>query len=85
TSVVTEYVRDSLVREPEEDAHRLGTIEAAYRRLGGRYAEVADTLTARRAPLLAEVRKGMADFAFLLENWQALTRACSDAGLSVTR
>lgn len=85
TVAVTDFVRDSLARDPEEDAHRLGTIEGAYRRLGGRYAEVADALAARRAPLLAEVRYGVADFAFLLENWQAMTRACSDAGLSVTR
>ncbi|MBT3073933.1 MULTISPECIES: DUF6271 family protein [Streptomyces] len=82
---VAEFVRESLARDPEENAHRLGTIERAYRRLGGRYAEVADALAARRDTLPAEVRGGMADFAFLLDHWQALTRACADTGLSVTR
>ncbi|SCD87249.1 DUF6271 family protein [Streptomyces sp. DvalAA-19] len=84
-SAVAEFVRESLARDPEENAHRLGTIERAYRRLGGRYAEVADALAARRDTLPAEVRGGMADFAFLLDHWQALTRACADTGLSVTR
>lgn len=85
TSMVTEVVRDSLARGPEENAHRLETVERAYRRLGGRYVEVADALAARRAPLLAEVRDDMAGFALLLDHWQALTRAGADTGLAVSR
>ncbi|MFF7013753.1 MULTISPECIES: DUF6271 family protein [Streptomyces] len=85
TALVAQFVRDSLARDPEEDTRRLDGVERAYRRLGGRYAEVADALAARRESLPAEVRDGMADFAFLLDHWPALTRACADAGLSVNR
>ncbi|MFE7458234.1 DUF6271 family protein [Streptomyces sp. NPDC057554] len=82
---VAEFVRDSLARAPEENADRFATIERAYRRLGDRYTEVADALADRRAPLLAEVRDDMADFALLMEHWEALTRASAEAGLAVSR
>ncbi|MEE4425569.1 DUF6271 family protein, partial [Streptomyces bugieae] len=47
--------------------------------------EVADALADRRASLLAEVRDDMADFALLMEHWEALTRASAEAGLAVSR
>ncbi|WNF26786.1 DUF6271 family protein [Streptomyces sp. C11-1] len=47
---------------------------------GGRYATVTDTLADRRSRLLDEARDGMADFALLMDHWEALTRASAAAG-----
>ncbi|MFE6768999.1 DUF6271 family protein [Streptomyces fimicarius] len=80
-SVVAGYVRDSVALDRTEVAHRLDVIERAYRRLGGRYTTVADTLAESRGPLLDEARDDMADFALLMDHWEALAGASAEAGL----
>ncbi|GGP75488.1 DUF6271 family protein [Streptomyces sindenensis] len=84
-SVVAGFVRDSADPHRAENARRLDLIDRAYRRLGGRYTAVADTLAGRRSRLLDEARDDMADFAHLMDHWEALTGASADAGLAVTR
>ncbi|MFD6658915.1 DUF6271 family protein [Streptomyces parvus] len=83
-SVVAGFVRDSVDLDRTEPVHRLDVIEGAYRRLGGRYTTVADTLADRRPRLLDEARDDMADFAHLMDHWEALTGASAEAGLAVT-
>ncbi|HWG99991.1 MAG TPA: DUF6271 family protein [Pilimelia sp.] len=69
------FVRDSVWLSPAENERRLDRLERAYRRLGGAYAAVAADLAARRAALLREAARDVADFATLIEAWQPLVRA----------
>ncbi|MFE1485139.1 DUF6271 family protein [Streptomyces fimicarius] len=80
-SVVTGFVRDSIDLDRTEAARRLDVIDRAYRRLGGRYPTVADTLAENSGRLLDEARDDMADFALLMDHWEALSGASAEAGL----
>ncbi|MFF0505984.1 DUF6271 family protein [Streptomyces fimicarius] len=80
-SVVAGYVRDSVDLDRTEVARRLDVIDRAYRRLGGRYPTVADTLAEHSGRLLDEARDDMADFALLMDHWEALSGASAEAGL----
>ncbi|WP_353946867.1 DUF6271 family protein [Streptomyces sp. HUAS MG91] len=73
TAAVADPVRLSAADPRPGDAHRLDALDAVLRDLGGRWAAAADLLNARRDELLAEARTDMADFAFLLGAWPALT------------
>ncbi|WP_415961760.1 DUF6271 family protein [Streptomyces sp. 021-4] len=84
-SVVAGFVRDSVGLDRAEVVRRLDTVERSYRRLGGRYTTVADALTENRSRLLDEARDDMADFALLMDHWEALARASAEAGLAVNR
>ncbi|MFD3974081.1 DUF6271 family protein [Streptomyces cyaneofuscatus] len=84
-SVVAGFVRDSVGLDRAEVVHRLDSVERAYRRLGGRHTTVADALTENRSRLLDEARGDMADFALLMDHWEALARASAEAGLVVNR
>ncbi|MGW0646609.1 DUF6271 family protein [Streptomyces badius] len=79
-SVVAGFVRDSVDLDRTEVVRRLDVIDGAYRRLGGRYTRVADTIAERRPRLLDEARDDMADFAHLMDHWEALTRASAGTG-----
>ncbi|MFC8460640.1 DUF6271 family protein [Streptomyces sp. NPDC057242] len=74
-SAVAAVLREGAGPEPEEEAERFDVVERCYRKLGGRYAAVADVLAARRGRLLDEARRDMADFALLLDAWGPLARA----------
>ncbi|MDX5571607.1 DUF6271 family protein [Streptomyces sp. ID01-9D] len=80
-SVVAGFVRDSIDLDRTEVARRLDVIDRAYRRLGGRYPTVADTLAENSGRLLDEARDDMADFALLMDHWEALSGASAEAGL----
>ncbi|GLF96906.1 DUF6271 family protein [Streptomyces yaizuensis] len=69
------FVRDSAGLDRAENTGRLDTLDRAYRRLGGRYTDVADLLQARGPALLDEAQADIEDFALLLENWAPLVRA----------
>ncbi|MGW1291778.1 DUF6271 family protein [Streptomyces sp. NPDC002533] len=84
-SLVAGFVRDSVDLDRTEAVRRLDVIDGAYRRLGGRYTTVADTLADRRPRLLDEARDDMADFALLMDHWEALTLASAEAVPAVTR
>ncbi|GAA2341127.1 DUF6271 family protein [Streptomyces kunmingensis] len=73
--VIAGLVRESTGLDQAENIRRLDVLDAAYRKLGGRYAELADHLADRRERLLDEARRDMEDFALLTENWEALVRA----------
>ncbi|WP_228182917.1 DUF6271 family protein [Streptomyces anulatus] len=79
------FVRDSTGLDRESSAHRLDVVDDAYRRLGDRYKTVADLLVEHRSRLLDEARDDMADFALLMDHWEALTRASAATGLAGTR
>jgi hypothetical protein len=74
-SVVAQLARQSTGLERTENIQRLDTLDAAYRKLGGRYATFADLLATRRERLLEEARSDIEDFAVLVEAWEPLMRA----------
>nr|WP_239091742.1 DUF6271 family protein [Streptomyces sp. SID14478] len=73
--VVAGFVRESTGLDRSPNVRRLDVLDASYRQLGGRYAELADHLAARRERLLDEARRDMEDFALLTEAWGALFEA----------
>ncbi|WP_121709734.1 DUF6271 family protein [Streptomyces sp. E5N91] len=72
---VAALARESTGLDTAENVRRLDALDAAYRRLGGRYAGFADLLAGRRARLLDEARGDMADFALLTEAWESMVAA----------
>ncbi|MFI7391078.1 DUF6271 family protein [Streptomyces tendae] len=79
---VAALARESTGLDTAENVRRLDALDAAYRRLGGRYTEFADLLAARRARLLDEARGDMADFALLTEAWESMVAAARTTPLA---
>ncbi|MER7951515.1 DUF6271 family protein [Streptomyces sp. NPDC096079] len=79
-SAVAGLVRESTRIDPRENAGRLDVVDRSYRKLGGRYAEAADFLSARRERLVDEVRADMAEFGRLIDAWADLVRASRHHG-----
>ncbi|MCX4910970.1 DUF6271 family protein [Streptomyces sp. NBC_00878] len=73
--VVARLVRESTGLDRGENVQRLDILDAAYRKLGGAYAEFADFLATRRERLLDEARSDIEDFALLVEAWEPLVGA----------
>jgi hypothetical protein len=72
---ITEFVRESTRLDRKENIQRLDTLDRSYRKLGGRYAEFADILAARRERLLDEAQQDINDFALLIEAWAPMIHA----------
>ncbi|MFG2318591.1 DUF6271 family protein [Streptomyces tendae] len=81
---VAALARESTGLDTAENVRRLDALDAAYRRLGGRYTEFAGLLAARRARLLDEARGDMADFALLTEAWESMVAAARTTPLAPT-
>ncbi|MGP2441101.1 DUF6271 family protein [Streptomyces sp. JW3] len=82
SATIAALARESTGLDRTENLRRLDTVDTAYRRLGGRWAGVADLLAARRDRLLDEARDDMADFALLTEAWQPLMTAAQATPLT---
>ncbi|MFE5329590.1 DUF6271 family protein [Embleya sp. NPDC056575] len=80
-SVIAELARESTRSDRTDNIHRLRVLDRSYRRLGGRYAEFADTLATRGPRLLDEVQEDIEDFALLIETWDSLVRASRTTSL----
>jgi hypothetical protein len=78
---VAEFVRKATALDRTENAERLDTLDRAYRRLGGRYAEFADLLAEHRERLLDEARRDVEDYALLAETWPALIASAAGTPL----
>ncbi|MCI3275122.1 DUF6271 family protein [Streptomyces cylindrosporus] len=74
-SAVARLAAESAGLDTGENVRRLDALDAAYRQLGGRYAEFADLLGQRRERLLDEARGDIEDFALLVETWGPLVDA----------
>ncbi|WP_128379008.1 DUF6271 family protein [Streptomyces cavernae] len=72
---VARLARESTRLDTGENVQRLDVLDAAYRKLGGRYATFADLLAWRRERLLDEARSDIEDFALLVEAWASLVGA----------
>ncbi|MEU6172089.1 DUF6271 family protein [Streptantibioticus parmotrematis] len=73
--VVAGFVRESTGLDQTDNAHRLDVLEAAYRKLGGKYAQFAEHVAADRERLLREARQDTEDFALLMEAWGPMVDA----------
>ncbi|WP_208818224.1 DUF6271 family protein [Streptomyces marokkonensis] len=69
------FLTESVGLDRTGNAHRLDTVEAAYTRLGGKYAEFARGMAADRERLLEEAARDTEDFVLLIESWEALVTA----------
>ncbi|MFC3571871.1 DUF6271 family protein [Streptomyces yaanensis] len=78
------FLRESTELDRTENVLRLDSVDGSYRKLGGRYAQFADLLAARRGRLLDEARQDIEDFALLIEAWDPLVRASRDTELGRT-
>lgn len=74
------FLAESVGLDRTENERRLDTVEAAYRRLGGRYAEFARAVAADRQRLLDGAARDTEDFVLLIGAWRALVDASRDAG-----
>ncbi|MFH8626328.1 DUF6271 family protein [Streptomyces vietnamensis] len=81
-AAVADLVRESTLLDPSENAERLDVVDRSYRKLGGRYAEAADFLAARRERLIDEVREDMAEFALLIDAWEPLVHEAAAKGVA---
>ncbi|MFC5720821.1 DUF6271 family protein [Streptomyces gamaensis] len=80
-SAVAALARDSARLDRTENVRRLDTLDLAYRKLGGKYADFADLLTARREALLEEAWRDIEHFALLVDAWQPLVRTAATTPL----
>ncbi|MGA5304208.1 DUF6271 family protein [Nucisporomicrobium flavum] len=74
-AAIAAIVRDSTWQPREPNEAKIRSLEAAYRRLGGRFTTVADVVRDRRERLLFEARRDTDDFALLIDAWAALMAA----------
>ncbi|MEV4706700.1 DUF6271 family protein [Actinoplanes sp. NPDC049316] len=74
-AAIAAIVRDSTWQPREPNEAKAAALEAAYRRLGGRFTTVADVVRDRRERLLFEARRDTDDFAVLIDAWAALVAA----------
>lgn len=74
-SAVAGFAEMSTRLDRSENVARLDSLDAAYRRLGGRYRAFADLLEPRRERLLDEAQRDIEDFALLVRAWEPLVRA----------
>ncbi|MGC9669672.1 DUF6271 family protein [Planosporangium sp. 12N6] len=74
-AAIAAIVRESAGRADEPSSTKIVELERAYRRLGGRFAGVADRIRDRRTSLLLEARRDVDDFALLIDAWAPLVEA----------
>ncbi|MGW3287073.1 DUF6271 family protein, partial [Streptomyces sp. NPDC001002] len=82
---IARLARESALLDRTENVQRLDALDVSYRQLGGRYAEFADLLAARRERLLDEARGDIEDFALLAESWEALVEAARHTPVQTER
>jgi Family of unknown function (DUF6271) len=84
-AVIAGFARESALRDRSGNVSRLASLDGSYRKLGGRYVEVADLLTSRAGRLVEEARQDIEDFALLIDAWEPLVRAGRAAGADLLR
>ncbi|SOB79961.1 DUF6271 family protein [Streptomyces sp. 1331.2] len=76
-----DLVRGSVDRDRSGNEHCLDVLDRCYRKLGGKYAELADVVAGRRQQLLDEARADAERWAVLIEAWAALVAAARAEGI----
>ncbi|MFD5467904.1 DUF6271 family protein [Kitasatospora sp. NPDC127059] len=78
---VLDLIRGSVDWDRAGNEHCLDVLDRSYRKLGGKYAELADVVAERRPQLLDEARQDAERWAVLVEAWAALVTAARAQGL----
>ncbi|RKT12061.1 hypothetical protein BX285_6027 [Streptomyces sp. 1114.5] len=78
---ILDLVRGSVDRDRSGNEHCLDVLDRCYRKLGGKYAELADVVAGRRQQLLDEARADAERWAVLIEAWAALVAAARAEGI----
>ncbi|MGV9271371.1 DUF6271 family protein [Kitasatospora sp. NPDC003701] len=74
-------VRGSVDWDRAGNEHCLDVLDRSYRKLGGKYAELADVVAARRQQLLDEAREDAGRWAVLIGAWAGMATAARAEGL----
>ncbi|MER7707105.1 DUF6271 family protein [Kitasatospora sp. NPDC097605] len=78
---ILELVRGTIDWDQAGNEHCLDVLDRSYRKLGGKYAELADVVAGRRQQLLDEAREDARRWAVLIEAWAGLVAAARAEGL----
>ncbi|MER7582942.1 DUF6271 family protein [Kitasatospora sp. NPDC097691] len=79
---ILDSVRRSTHWDRSRNEHCLDVLDRSYRKLGGKYAELADVVAGRRQQLLDEAQQDVERWAVLIEAWAALVAAARAEGLA---
>ncbi len=85
SEAIAALAQNSAQLDTAENRWRLDIIERCYRKLGGRYDALAETVAARRERLLDQARTDIGQFALLTAAWPALVRGGRAAAWSLPR
>lgn len=78
---ILDLVRGSFDWDRAGNEHCLDVLDRCYRKLGGKYAAIADTVAERRQQLLDEAQADAERWAVLIENWAPMVAAARAKGL----
>ncbi|MFE2720779.1 DUF6271 family protein [Kitasatospora sp. NPDC059327] len=80
---IVDLVRGSVDWDRAGNEHCLDVLDRSYRKLGGKYAELADVVAGQRQRLLDEAREDAERWAVLVESWAGMVAAARAEGLRV--
>ncbi|MFF7454638.1 DUF6271 family protein [Kitasatospora sp. NPDC008115] len=78
---ILDLVRGSVDWDRSGNEHCLDVLDRSYRKLGGKYAELADVVAEQRQQLLDEAQEDARRWAVLIEAWAPLVAAARAEGL----
>ncbi|MFE6867572.1 DUF6271 family protein [Kitasatospora sp. NPDC057692] len=82
---ILDLVRGSVDWDRAGNEHCLDVLDRSYRKLGGKYAELADVVAERREQLLDEAQEDARRWAVLIEAWAPLVAAARAEGLGAVQ
>ncbi|MFF1904327.1 DUF6271 family protein [Kitasatospora sp. NPDC058218] len=78
---ILDLVRGSVDWDRAGNEHCLDVLDRSYRKLGGKYAELADVVAGRRQQLLDEAKEDAERWAVLIDAWAGMAAAARAEGL----
>ncbi|MBV2155881.1 DUF6271 family protein [Kitasatospora sp. SUK 42] len=78
---ILDLVRGSVDWDRAGNEHCLDVLDRSYRKLGGKYAELADAVAGKRQQLLDEAQEDAERWAVLIEAWAPMVAAARAEGL----
>ncbi|MGC0417843.1 DUF6271 family protein [Embleya sp. AB8] len=80
---ILDLVRGSVGWDRAGNEHCLDVVDRSYRKLGGKYAELADVVAGQRQQLLDEAEEDAERWAVLVQAWAEMVAAARAQGLGV--
>ncbi|MFD8695821.1 DUF6271 family protein [Kitasatospora purpeofusca] len=78
---ILDLVRGSVDWDRAGNEHCLDVLDRSYRKLGGKYAELADVVAGKRQQLMDEAQEDAERWAVLVESWAGMVAAARAEGL----